>query len=208
MIRWRTDGRFAEMNAGERTWEGAVIAYPVYGICAASQDWENVYAEVWDAEKGEPRRVVVGVAAYGNSEGYHAGITVGLSPENQAAYDAYAKAKAERERAYREAMNEAKRLRWPEAGATVEVVRGRKLKLGTRVRVLWAGRTQFGLAARVEGGIWLSFENFVVIRTPGEVASLKANLAAAGLKEQPLHWEYLEMGKPGRLPEIQIEANA
>lgn len=187
MIRWRTDGRFAEMNAGERTWEGAVIAYPVYGGVPAGQDWEHVYAEVWDAEKREPVRVIVGCAAYANSEGYHEGITVGLSPENQAAYDAYARAKADRERAYRMAWGEAKRLRWPETGATVEVIRGRKFKVGTRLRVLWSGRTQFGVAAKVEGGTWLSFANFAILRTPGEVANLKRYLAEAGLTEQPGH---------------------
>lgn len=133
-IRWTKGDK-----AGTVTHEGLVLElghehYVGYGRSIT----ESV---VWDPERGAPRMVTTHVSdsEYGYSE-WLAEVAVDASLEVVAAYGTW-KVRVEAERAEAEREREAGRL---VKGKLVEVVRGRKVPVGTKGVLIWIGASRFG----------------------------------------------------------------
>lgn len=106
-------------------------------------DDSDFYAVVWDAEKGEAKRV-----EYATTRGwtYPNNAWPDATPEVLAAYEAWRLVQIAK-------YNEQKRLEEIQrvrVGKDAEVVRGRKVPHGTRGRVFWMGNNGYGMSAGIE----------------------------------------------------------
>lgn len=126
-------------------------------------DDSDFYAIVWNPEKGCPESV-----EYASTRGwtYPNGCTVDATPEVLAAYKAWSEARAEEARKQR-AAEEAARVR---KGRTVEVYKGRKVKIGTRGEVIWHGAGTYGPRVGIKdatGAVhWTAESNVRVVQCP------------------------------------------
>lgn len=115
-------------------------------------DDSDFYALVWDADAGVPREAEYASTRYWT---YANTATVDATPEVQAAYDAW---RAERART---AQADADRIEaaTPRPGKTVEVVKGRKIPVGTTATVFWYGPGRdYGSGAAMRVGLTVDGE--------------------------------------------------
>lgn len=102
----------------------------------------DFYAIVWNDEKGCTERVT-----YASTRGwtYPNGASVDATPEVVAKWEKWS---ADRQEARRVAQVE-KEAATPSHGKTVQVVKGRKIPIGTKGEVCWAGKCQYSGNLRV-----------------------------------------------------------
>lgn len=129
------------------THDGAVLDFISRDVRIMSDVWASFrYARVWDGSK------IIEVAVEGDGTKF-ADAAVDATPEIKAAAAAWeANETAKREKAARIASVD-KRIAYAraiEVGKDVEVVRGRKVKIGSKGRAFWYGHSKFGVRVGLE----------------------------------------------------------
>lgn len=122
-------------------------------------DDSDFYAIVWDNATGSPVEVT-----YASTRGwtYANGARVDATPEIQAKADAWYAAR----RAERLAAEIAQEASTPRKGKTLQVVKGRKVPVGTTGECIWVGDGQWGTRVGIQdtaGNVhWTAVTNVVV----------------------------------------------
>jgi hypothetical protein len=123
-------------------------------------DDSDFYAVVWNREKQHTERII-----FATTRGwtYPNNAVVDATPEVKAEYNAW----CERMRAKAKAEREAKEAATPRKGKTLEVVKGRKVPVGTRGICIWMGSGQYGERVGIKddaGNVhWTAMTNVKVV---------------------------------------------
>lgn len=132
------------------TYDGKVVGFHVdRSVRIMSDVWEDLhYAEVWDDSTQSIKRVHIGTTGWD----FEGAATVDASPEDMAKAHEYRVAQliktyhAENERRINSAVERATTV---EKGKEIEVVRGRKVPIGTRGECFWMGENRWGVAVGI-----------------------------------------------------------
>lgn len=178
-LKWQADRAFENdyrttppTQVPKPTFDGLVVGTFSRTERIMSDVWADVfYVRVWDEAEGRVRDW-----AYGNSEFGSSAATVTVDASDAvkakaAAWDALKATEAaqrEVEASIDREVRAAKRLG---RGKDVDVVRGRKVKIGTKGRIFWIGETRFGERVGLEladGSRVFTASSNVVLAQPDE----------------------------------------